>query len=181
LVNLPRPPIWSGLFKKICPKVRAIIFLCLFLISCLPAVRYSNITEKRIPKEAKPSDLKKAIINEVKNHIGTLYKKGSDGIKGMDCSYFTMIVFKNAIGLNLPRTTSEQFKLGSLITDYDSLEVGDLLFFNTTGEIASHVGIYIGDGLFAHASVSEGVTISSINNPYYRKRFNGAKRIIESK
>ncbi|CUU05739.1 NlpC/P60 family protein [Candidatus Thermokryptus mobilis] len=92
-----------------------------------------------------------------------------------------MIVFKNAIGLNLPRTTSEQFKLGSLITDYDSLEVGDLLFFNTTGEIASHVGIYIGDGLFAHASVSEGVTISSINNPYYRKRFNGAKRIIESK
>jgi cell wall-associated NlpC family hydrolase len=101
--------------------------------------------------------------------------------KEMDCSYFTMVVFKNAIGLNLPRTTSEQFKLGRLITNPDSLEIGDLLFFNTTGEIASHVGIYIGDGFFAHASVSEGVTISSINDPYYRKRFNGAKRIIESK
>jgi cell wall-associated NlpC family hydrolase len=148
----------------------------LLLISCSPAVRYSSITEKTIPKEAKPSDFRKAIINEVKNYIGTPYKK-----EEMDCSYFTMVVFKNAIGLNLPRTTSEQFKLGRLITNPDSLEIGDLLFFNTTGEIASHVGIYIGDGFFAHASVSEGVTISSINDPYYRKRFNGAKRIIESK
>jgi cell wall-associated NlpC family hydrolase len=148
----------------------------LLLISCSPAVRYSSITEKTIPKESKPSDFRKAIINEVKNYIGTPYKK-----EGMDCSYFTMVVFKNAIGLNLPRTTSEQFKLGRLITNPDSLEIGDLLFFNTTGEIASHVGIYIGDGFFAHASVSEGVTISSINDPYYRKRFNGAKRIIESK
>jgi cell wall-associated NlpC family hydrolase len=148
----------------------------LLLISCSPAVRYSSITEKTISKEAKPSDFRKAIINEVKNYIGTPYKK-----EEMDCSYFTMVVFKNAIGLNLPRTTSEQFKLGRLITNPDSLEIGDLLFFNTTGEIASHVGIYIGDGFFAHASVSEGVTISSINDPYYRKRFNGAKRIIESK
>jgi cell wall-associated NlpC family hydrolase len=148
----------------------------LLLISCSPAVRYSSITEKTIQKEAKPSDFRRAIINEVKNYIGTAYKK-----EGMDCSYFTMVVFKNAIGLNLPRTTSEQFKLGRLITNPDSLEIGDLLFFNTTGEIASHVGIYIGDGFFAHASVSEGVTISSINDPYYRKRFNGAKRIIESK
>jgi cell wall-associated NlpC family hydrolase len=148
----------------------------LLLISCSPAVRYSSITEKTISKETKPSDFRKAIINEVKNYIGTPYKK-----EEMDCSYFTMVVFKNAIGLILPRTTSEQFKLGRLITNPDSLEIGDLLFFNTTGEIASHVGIYIGDGFFAHASVSEGVTISSINDPYYRKRFNGAKRIIESK
>ncbi len=181
MVNLSRPPVGSGSLTKIHHKVKAVILLFMFFISCSSAVRYSNLTEKPIPKEAKSPEIKKAIINEVKNYIGTPYKKDSNGIKGMDCSYFTMIVFKNAIGLNLPRTTLEQFKLGNLITDYDSLEVGDLLFFNTTGEIASHVGIYIGDGFFAHASVNKGVTISSINDPYYRKRFNGAKRIIESK
>ena len=60
----------------------------------------------------------------------------------------------------------------------EELKFGDLLFFNTTGKNPSHVGIYIGDDMFAHASVSFGVTLSSMYSSYYKKRYTGARRII---
>jgi cell wall-associated NlpC family hydrolase len=60
----------------------------------------------------------------------------------------------------------------------DSLQFGDLVFFNTTGRAPSHVGIYIEDYLFAHASVSSGVTISSLESTYYKGRYVGARRIV---
>jgi len=89
-----------------------------------------------------------------------------------------MLVYKNSIAKPLPRTSSEQFKLGSAI-EYADLKFGDLVFFNTTGESASHVGIYLGDDLFAHASISLGVTISSLESSYYKKHYEGARRIVE--
>jgi murein DD-endopeptidase / murein LD-carboxypeptidase len=61
----------------------------------------------------------------------------------------------------------------------EQLRFGDLVFFNTTGYAPSHVGIYIEDDLFAHASVTQGVTISSMESTYYRKRFVGARRVVE--
>lgn len=171
----------------------------MFFVSCASTIRYSNLelgekSDEIILKEIEREDdikvtssnvdvnfyseIQKAIVREVLNYIGIPYKKGGDGTNGIDCSAFTSIVFKNVFGIILPRSSFEQFKIGKLITSIDSLKAGDLLFFNTTGRRASHVGIYIGDGLFAHASVKDGVTISSIHSTYYRKRFNGAKRII---
>jgi cell wall-associated NlpC family hydrolase len=88
-----------------------------------------------------------------------------------------MIVYKNAVGRDLPRSAHLQFSQGKVIT-FDDLKFGDLIFFNTTGESASHVGIYLGDDLFAHASVSLGVTISSLQSSYYKKRYEGARRVI---
>ncbi len=171
--------------------MKKLVLLCLLFTSCSPAVRYSSVesTEPIVAKlevNEKPEnsfnsevEVQNALVKEITNYLGLPYKKGGDGKKGIDCSAFVVLVFKNVFGIELPRTSYEQFKLGKLITDFDSLKVGDLLFFNTTGKRASHVGIYIGNNLFAHASVKEGVTISSISDTYYKKRFNGAKRIIE--
>jgi cell wall-associated NlpC family hydrolase len=80
------------------------------------------------------------------------------------------------MNVTLPRTAREQFASGKGV-DESSLLFGDLVFFNTTGSGASHVGIYLEDDLFAHASVSYGVTISSLESTYYRKRFLGARRL----
>jgi lipoprotein Spr len=110
--------------------------------------------------------------------LGTPYDYGGESKSGTDCSGFTMQIFKEGAGMDLPRTTEEQVKLGSAVSKED-LKFGDLIFFNTTGENPSHVGIYIGDDMFAHASVSFGVTLSSMYSSYYKKRYTEARRVIQ--
>ncbi len=109
--------------------------------------------------------------------MGTPYEYGGDSRKGIDCSAFTREIFKESAGISLPRSTEEQVKLGKPV-EKDNLKFGDLIFFNTTGENPSHVGIYIGDDMFAHASVSFGVTLSSMYSSYYKKRYTEARRVI---
>jgi len=110
--------------------------------------------------------------------MGVSYKLGGSDENGIDCSAYTMTVYKNSIGKLLPRSSAEQYKTGIPVQTED-LKFGDLVFFNTTGETASHVGVYLGDDLFAHASVSLGVTISSLESYYFKQRYNGARRIME--
>lgn len=117
------------------------------------------------------------MMREISKMMGVSYKLGGMDDEGIDCSAYTMNVYKNAMGKQIPRNSAEQYKVGEEV-EYDDLKFGDLVFFNTTGESASHVGIYLGDDLFAHASVSLGVTISSIESFYYKKRYEGARRII---
>ena len=109
--------------------------------------------------------------------MGTPYDYGGETRSGTDCSGFTMQMFRQSAGISLPRTTEEQVKLGSPV-QRENLKFGDLLFFNTTGQNPSHVGIYIGDDMFAHASVSFGVTLSSMYSSYYKKRYTEARRNI---
>jgi lipoprotein Spr len=118
------------------------------------------------------------LMREISKYMGVPYLLGGTSGEGLDCSAYTMLVYRQALKKELPRTSQEQAKVGSPV-DFDDLKFGDLVFFNTTGEPASHVGIYLGDDLFAHASVSFGVTISSLQNSYYKKRFEQARRIIE--
>ena len=118
------------------------------------------------------------MMREISKYMGVSYLLGGASTAGMDCSGYTMTVYKNALGKQLPRSSAEQSTVGIPIRLSD-LKFGDLIFFNTTGEHASHVGIYLGDDLFAHASVSLGVTISSLQSSYYAKRFERAQRIIE--
>ena len=124
----------------------------------------------------KPLDHSK-MMREISKYMGVPYVHGGAGTDGMDCSGYTMTVYKNAIGKTLPRSSAEQSKLGTSV-ELKDLKFGDLIFFNTTGENASHVGIYLGDDLFAHASVSFGVTISSLQSSYYAKRYETARRIV---
>ncbi|WP_339221488.1 C40 family peptidase [Paenibacillus sp. FSL H8-0332] len=110
--------------------------------------------------------------------IGTKYVSGGTSTNGFDCSGFTMFVF-DKIGINLPHQSGSQYEMGSAVSR-DEMRPGDLVFFNTNGKGVSHVGIYVGDGDFAHASSSRGVTISSLNDSYYVNRYVGAKRIMST-
>jgi cell wall-associated NlpC family hydrolase len=93
-----------------------------------------------------------------------------------DCSLYTKNVFSK-VGINLPRTSLEQSKVGVMVPK-DKIQVGDLLFFSTYRSSPSHVGIYIGDGHMIHASFNSGeVKVDSLDKPYYQKRFLFAKRV----
>lgn len=107
---------------------------------------------------------------------GTKYVYGGTSKAGFDCSGYVQYVFKQH-GVNLSRTSSGMYATGEKVAKSD-LAAGDLVFFNTSGKGVSHVGIYIGDGKFAHASSSKGVKVDKLNDPHYwGKRYVGAKRI----
>ena len=109
--------------------------------------------------------------------IGTAYVGGGVNTNGFDCSGFTMYIF-DKLGIELPHQSGSQFSMGTAIAQKD-LREGDLVFFNFTGKgLVSHVGIYVGDGNFAHASSSRGVIINSLSQAYYKNGYVGAKRIM---
>lgn len=108
---------------------------------------------------------------------GTPYRYGGMGRKGVDCSGFVFLTFRDRFDLQLPRTTVAQTDIGTRI-DKDDLLPGDLVFFKTgSGENGLHVGIYDTDDQFIHASTSQGVIRSSLNNVYWKKVFWQARRI----
>ncbi|GIW47748.1 MAG: peptidoglycan endopeptidase LytF [Deltaproteobacteria bacterium] len=126
-------------------------------------------------------DIRSAIISVAKRFLGAPYKFGGTSVlKGIDCSAFVNKVF-SFFDVELPRTARDIYKVGKDV-DRSELTMGDLVFFRTYAQYPSHVGIYIGDSEFIHASSrAKRVTIDSIDFPYYRKRFIGAKRIEISK
>lgn len=107
---------------------------------------------------------------------GTKYKYGGDSKSGIDCSAFTCKLMKEVFGQDLPRTAKEQFKLVLRIPDFE-LSEGDLVFFNTSGGV-SHVGVFLGNQKFVHASSSGGVMISDLTDKYYSARYLGAGRLL---
>ncbi|MCB2211629.1 C40 family peptidase [bacterium] len=108
---------------------------------------------------------------------GTPYRYGgSRKGSGVDCSAYVQQVYRTVYNLPLPRTSAQQFKQGWAV-GRDELRRGDLVFFNTSGKGVSHVGIYLGAGMFTHASSSDGVTINRLSESYYTKRFMGARRV----
>lgn len=119
-----------------------------------------------------------ALLSEIMPLMREPYRKKGTGAKGFDCSGFTMRVYKNILDLDLPHSSRLQFSMGKPI-ERDSLKIGDLVFFKTRKKIPSHVGIYVGDGLFAHASLKIGVTISLLDGKYYKKRYVGARRVVD--
>lgn len=129
-----------------------------------------NKNEYETPKEK--------MLMEIIRYLNTPYKYGGDTKEGIDCSAFTQQVYKNTLSLDLNRSASEQYRQGKEITRIEDLQFGDLVFFNTRKNVKpGHVGIYIGDNLFAHASSKKGVTISSLNHSYYHSRFMGGRRV----
>jgi hypothetical protein len=135
-----------------------------------PSSEYSNRTPAGLNRDR--------LLLGVVGYLGVPYRHGGNTRKGIDCSAFTALVYKEAALQPLPRSARAQFAVGTAVTKGD-LQFGDLVFFNTTGRVPSHVGIYIEDDLFAHVSVTQGVTFSSLESTYYRKRFIGARRVVE--
>ncbi len=117
------------------------------------------------------------LLFEIIKFLDTRYQYGGESKDGIDCSAFTQKVFNNALQIHLPRTASEQYLIGEKV-DPANFTFGDLIFFNTTTRsFPGHVGIYLGNNLFAHASQSHGVIISSLSSKYYAKRLVGGRRI----
>ena len=108
----------------------------------------------------------------------TRYRYGGSSKSGVDCSAFTGLLIGTVYAIKLPRTAREQYNQSEKI-GRDEMQEGDLVFFNTRGGI-SHVGVYLGEGHFVHASTNNGVTMSSLNDPYYESRFISGGRVINN-
>ncbi len=117
-------------------------------------------------------------IDQAMDLLGIRYRKGgSTPESGFDCSGFVSHVFREGVGLILPRTSREMSKAGEEIKK-EELRPGDLVFFNTMRRTFSHVGIYLGDNQFVHAPRAGGrVRVEDMRESYWKNRFNGARRV----
>jgi len=140
----------------------------------------SRQVNSKSSKDSKSSNSAQLVVKEAISLQGTPYKAGGTSPKtGFDCSGFTSYVYKQAAGVNLPRTSFDQFQVGFKVAS-NKLQPGDLVFFrsNKSSKI-SHVGIYVKDNKFIHAPTSKGkVRAESLNLPYWGKNYVGAKRIL---
>ncbi|MDF2500979.1 MAG: NlpC/P60 family protein [Anaerosporomusa subterranea] len=119
-----------------------------------------------------------SVLNTAKQYMGVPYVWGGETPTGFDCSGFTQYVLKQN-GITIPRTAAEQYQSGVSIMK-SNLKTGDLVFFTTYKPGASHVGFYMGDGKFIHASSgAKQVTISSLDESYYTEKYIGARRYIQ--
>jgi hypothetical protein len=118
----------------------------------------------------------KVLLENVDEWYGVKYRTGGNTKSGVDCSGFTVAVYAAVYGIALPRVSKEQYRISRKIS-ITELQEGDLVFFHTRGTGVSHVGVYLGNNKFIHASVSRGVMVNSLFESYYVQRFVGAGRI----
>lgn len=118
------------------------------------------------------------LVSDAMSAIGVPYRRGGNSVEtGFDCSGFVRATYERAMGLVLPRRAEEQAAAAHKI-EKTELQPGDLVFFNTLRRAYSHVGIYLGDGQFIHAPRSGSrVRVESMEGSYWKKRFNGARRV----
>ncbi len=167
---------------------------CLLLGACAgisPAPRYTGVastgsgqeeaigTELATRQHARLQGGDGRLMKVIDSYIGVPYLWGGTTRQGMDCSALTRAVLREAYGVELPRTSRQMYQLGKPM-DRQALRAGDLVFFriDDSGPGISHVGIYVGDGRFAHASSSRGAVIDPLGSSYFDKRYAGARRIL---
>lgn len=166
------------------------VFAILFSTTSAAAPAESSGTEKattpmlRAEKTlreigSKAKDTASDITSYALSLIGVDYKFGGNTPdQGLDCSGLIRYVFQQATGISLPRTAREQARVGQSVA-IDKLQPGDLVFFNTRRFQFSHVGLYIGDNRFIHAPSRGGsVEVVSLEQRYWQKAFNGARRVV---
>ncbi|MCL1064955.1 NlpC/P60 family protein [Shewanella benthica] len=155
-----------------------VIVLLLFMSGCssrLPEQIETDTSTNVAANQAKTTGLTKQQVFEQKlmafhrEWKGTPYRYGGMSKRGVDCSAFVYLAYKDILGRKLPRTTAEQKNLGHKVSKRD-LKTGDLVFFKT-GWSTRHVGIYLSDSKFLHASTSQGVMISTLNNSYWQRKY----------
>lgn len=131
----------------------------------------------RAAKPAAEGDMK-GVLQRALALLGTPYRwGGTSPDSGFDCSGLVGYVFRNALGIELPRVSREMAKSGQLIADRSALAAGDLVFFGRKGQV-DHVGIYVGEGRFVHAPrTGRDVTVSSLDTGYWSDKFMSARRV----
>lgn len=150
------------------------------LLGLLMGKLFSNMTSTSATASSNPtkaldsSTTGQAIIATGQKYLGVPYVWGGETPAGFDCSGFTQYVMKQN-GIQIPRTAAEQYAAGTPVDKAD-LKVGDLVFFTTYKPGASHVGFYMGNGKFLHASSAAGkVTINSLDEQYYTEHYIGSR------
>jgi len=123
-----------------------------------------------------------SILSHGLSLVGTRYRFGGSSVKsGFDCSGFIGYLFKEELGMQLPRSSRDMINIDAPLVERDELEPGDLLFFSTSGRNrVSHAGIYMGDNQFIHSSSSRsgGVRVDSLDDRYWSRTFIEAKRAL---
>ena len=165
------------------PACRYGLFASLFLLTALtaaaPARGQSTFSSSNSITAGKVWSGAQDVAMYALGLIGVHYKfGGTTPDTGLDCSGFVHHVFEEVTGVSLPRTAREMGALGAKVAA-THLQPGDLVFFNTRRFAFSHVGIYLGDNRFVHAPSHGGeVAIASIDQAYWQKSFNGARRLV---
>lgn len=160
-----------------------IVFSVVIISSCGSS---KGITNDPIYSSSEKEDLltrdEKELIKEAKSWIGTKYKYGGNTRDGIDCSGFVLQVYKTVYDLKLPRSSKDQYAFCKKV-EKNMMRVGDLVFFATgkSKDVVSHVGIYIGNNEFIHASSSKGVVISNLDQNYYVRTFVSAGKVVKKK
>ncbi|SEQ14152.1 probable lipoprotein NlpC [Amphritea atlantica] len=134
-------------------------------------------TDQLSANTAAPSQVRAELLQQYREWQGVPYRLGGTDKQGVDCSAFTQLTLRQRLGVDIPRTTLAQSQDGRPV-DIRQLQPGDLLFYRSRVKLR-HVGIYIGNGEFLHASTSRGVMISPLNNPYWAAHFWQARRLID--
>jgi len=139
-----------------------------------PTIQKELIIEANV-KEDNTLDMNKALMEFYTEWKHVKYKLGGNSKRGIDCSAFTQRIFKEKFDVKIPRTTRTQVKVGKRVKKSE-LILGDLVFFKT-GKTDRHVGIYMGDGTFMHASI-KGIKFTKLNKPFYKKTYWTSRRIM---
>lgn len=159
-------------------KICLVILIALILTSCGGNTKIvsSEKNSRIIDKYANLLQTPKSEINNIKLYVfiddwvGTKYKYAGMSKTGVDCSGFCNILYSQVYNKEIKRTTSDLSKDINKVSK-NKLKEGDLVFFNISKKKNSHVGIYLKNNRFVHASTSKGVMISSLENPYYKKTY----------
>ncbi|SES85225.1 NlpC/P60 family protein [Thorsellia anophelis DSM 18579] len=170
--------------SNIC-KMTSMLLISTLLVACnsKPTIDSQALAQSlkssqaEFEKMVNSLDTREKIMNQYATWKGVRYRLGGSSKKGIDCSGFVQLTFKEQFGVTLPRSTREQQKIGEKIAK-TALIHGDIVVFNA-GSTGRHVGIYIGNDKFVHASTSIGVTISDMNDRYWKNRFNEARRVLK--
>lgn len=134
--------------------------------------------EPAVPPKKPAGDMGIVAARTAERFVGIPYRWGGDTVvDGMDCSGFVRAVY-NLCGVNIPRTSREQFRVGDTVARSD-LQDGDLVFFGLSEQSINHVGIYVGNGKFVHAPRrGEDIRISALDEAYFSKKFIGGRRYL---
>ncbi|MCG9582518.1 NlpC/P60 family protein [Vibrio tubiashii] len=152
--------------------------LCLAIAGCSNQPNPEFSAQNSAVLTAQEEITKSSLLDVYQVWKGAPYRLGGSTLSGVDCSAFVQTTYKDALGLQLPRTTLAQVELGKEI-EYSDAYVGDLVFFRTAPKVR-HVGVYIGNKQFMHASTSKGVIISRLDNPYWASKYWHFRRVAYS-
>lgn len=151
-----------------------LMVVALVLTGCQSPAPKQNQSTSRL---GDPAAVRAALLAQYQEWRGVPYRAGGQSRRGVDCSGFVQLTFRERFGMELPRDTTGQSRIGDRLAS-NGLQPGDLVFFRT-GKRSKHVGIFIQDGQFLHASTSQGVIISDMENGYWQRTYWQSRRLDE--